>query len=106
MRVLLDECVPIQLKSEFVEFDARTIRDMRWQTIKNGALLRRAAEEFQAVLTVDIGMDLALVTSGAAIGVVLIRARGTSPRALAPHLAAARAALRTIQPGQFIVVGG
>ena len=26
MRVLLDECVPIQLKREFLEFDARTVR--------------------------------------------------------------------------------
>jgi predicted nuclease of predicted toxin-antitoxin system len=57
MRVLLDECVPIQLKREFAEFDARTVRDMGWRTIKNGALLLRAAEEFDAVVTVDVGLD-------------------------------------------------
>lgn len=106
MRVLLDECVPIQLKREFAEFEARTVRDMRWRTIKNGALLRRAAEEFQAILTVDVGMDVSLANSGAQIGVVLVRAYGTSPKALAPHLDAARAALRIVQPGQFIAVGG
>lgn len=53
MRVLLDECVPIPLKREFTEFDARTVRHMRWLTIKNGALFLKAAEEFDAVLTVD-----------------------------------------------------
>lgn len=106
MRVLLDECVPIPLKREFAEFDARTVRDMQWLTIKNGELLLKAAVEFDAVLTVDVGMDVSLAKSGAHVGVVLIRAHRTSPKALAPHLEAARAALRSIQPGQFVVVGG
>jgi predicted nuclease of predicted toxin-antitoxin system len=106
MRVLLDECVPIPLKREFAEFDARTVRDMRWLTITNGELLLKAAEEFDAVLTVDVGMDVSLTRSGARIGVVLIRAHRTSPKALLPHIDAARAALRTIKPGQFVVVGG
>jgi len=106
MRVLLDECVPIQLKWEFAEFDARTVRDMGWRTIKNGALLLRAAEEFDAVVTVDVGLDTSLVQSGAQIGVVLIRARGTSPKLLAPYLPAAKDALRRVQAGQFIAVGG
>ena len=39
MRVLLDECVPIQLKRDFAEFDARTVRDMGWLGFKNGASL-------------------------------------------------------------------
>ena len=106
MRVLLDECVPVSLKRDFAEFEARTVRDMRWQSIQNGALLTKAAAEFDAVVTVDVGLDVSLASSGARIGVVLIRARGTSPSALAPHLEAARAARRTIRPGQFVAVGG
>ena len=90
MRVLLDECVPVPLKREFAEFDARTVRDMRWLTITNGELLLKAAETFDAVLTVDVGMDVSLAHSGAKIGVVLIRAHRSSPKALAPYLDAAR----------------
>ena len=106
MRVLLDECVPIQLKREFADFDARTVRDMGWRTIKNGALLLTAATEFDALVTVDVGLDVALTQSGAKIGVVLIRAPGSSPKLLAPFLPAAKDALRRVQPGQFIAVGG
>ena len=106
MRVLLDECVPIQLKREFAEFEARTVRDMGWRMIKNGALLLAAAAEFDALLTVDVGLDVSLTQSGAQIGVVLIRTRGTSPKLLAPLLPAAKDALRRVQPGEFIAVGG
>lgn len=106
MRVLLDECVPIQLKRNFAELEARTVRDMGWRAIKNGALLIRAAEEFDAVITVDVGLDASLAESSARIGVVLIRAHGTNPELLAPHLQAAKEPLRHVRPGEFIAVGG
>ena len=107
MRVLLDECVPVPLKREFAEFDARTVRDMQWRGVKNGALLKRAAEEgFDALLTVDAGLDESLHGSGARVGVVLIRAGKTDLRFLLPLVPAAKAALRKIGPGEFIAVGG
>lgn len=107
MRVLLDECVPVPLKREFAELGARTVRDMQWRGIKNGALLQRAADEnFDAVLTVDTGLGESLGPSGAEIGVVLIRARKTDLRFLLPLVPATKAALLRIRPGEFVTVGG
>ena len=67
-RVLLDECVPISLKREFAEFDTRTVRDMRWLTIRNGVLLLKAAEEFDAVITVDVGVANRGIAAAAPLG--------------------------------------
>jgi len=73
--VLLDECVPRKLKSELPGHDVRTVTEMGWAGIKNGPLLRRAAQEFDVFLTVDqgveyqqnlFGLDLAIVVMVAA----------------------------------------
>ena len=55
--MLLDECVPRQLRSDIVGHDVRTVADMGWAGIKNGELLRRAAAEFDVFLTTDRNME-------------------------------------------------
>ena len=57
MRLLLDECVPKRLKQELRGHDAKTVQDMGWAGIKNGALLRLADGQFDALLTVDQGIE-------------------------------------------------
>src|SRR5438309_2116348 len=41
MRVLLDECVPRQLVRELPDCEVRTVQQMGWSGVKNGALLER-----------------------------------------------------------------
>lgn len=54
MRVLLDECLPgRKLKPAFPAHEVRTVADMDWRGIKNGALLTLAEPEFDAFVTVD-----------------------------------------------------
>jgi hypothetical protein len=54
VRVLLDECLPgRKLKPAFPSHDVRTVADMGWRGVKNGALLARAEAEFDAFVTVD-----------------------------------------------------
>ena len=73
--MLLDECVPRRLKRELPGHDVHTVTEMGWSGIKNGPLLRRAAQEFDVFLTVDqgveyqqnlFGLDLAIVVMVAA----------------------------------------
>ncbi len=40
MRLLLDECVPKRLKREILLHDVRTVAELGWSGLKNGALLR------------------------------------------------------------------
>ena len=54
MRLLLDENVPKRLKFDFPEHDVATVRDMGWNGIKNGDLLKlMLVKGFQALLTFD-----------------------------------------------------
>jgi hypothetical protein len=53
MRLLFDECVSRTLRAAFVGFDVRTVQAMGWAGIRNGALLERAAAEFDVLFTVD-----------------------------------------------------
>ena len=54
MLILLDECVPRQLRRFLTGHDVRTIHQMGWAGRKNGQLLRLMAEQAMDVLmTVD-----------------------------------------------------
>ena len=57
MRVLLDHCVPRSLRLLLVGQEVKTARQMGWSTLRNGDLLRTAAPEFGAFLSVDQGID-------------------------------------------------
>jgi hypothetical protein len=46
MRLLLDECLPRQLKRELAGHDVVTVPEAGLAGLKNGALLRRASELF------------------------------------------------------------
>ncbi len=54
MKLLLDECVPEDLKEFITGHEVFTAAEMRWKGIKNGELMRHAVESgFEAFLTVD-----------------------------------------------------
>jgi len=53
MKLLLDECVPRQLKREFAGHDVKTAVEAGFAGLKNGDLLRAADGEFAALITVD-----------------------------------------------------
>ena len=54
MRLLLDENLPRRLKLDFPEHEIYTVRDKRWNGIKNGELLQLLADNsFDALLTFD-----------------------------------------------------
>jgi len=53
VRLLLDESLPRPLADLLVGHDVRTVTQMGWTSLGNGALFRQAAAEFHAVLTAD-----------------------------------------------------
>jgi hypothetical protein len=44
MRILLDECVPVQVRNALVGHDVATAQKMGWGGISNGELLHRAEQ--------------------------------------------------------------
>ena len=57
MRLLLDECVPKPIKRELPNHVVKTVQDMGWAGVKNGVLLQLANGTFDALLTVDQGIE-------------------------------------------------
>jgi len=57
MCILLDESLPIELKTEISGHGVRSVRDMGWSGLKNGELLRRAGGSFNVFLTADQNLE-------------------------------------------------
>ena len=53
MKLLLDECIDRRLATDLGGHDVRTVPQMGWAGIKNGALLTLAEGEFDVFITVD-----------------------------------------------------
>jgi hypothetical protein len=106
MRLLLDECVPRRLKRELRGHEAKTVQEMGWAGIKNGALLRLADGQFDALLTVDQGIKYQQNLSGLTISVVILAAASNDVDDLRPLLPAVAEALTSMGRGEVIHVGG
>jgi len=54
MKLLLDENLPKRLKADFTDHEINTVREMGWNGIKNGPLLKLMLDNnFNALLTFD-----------------------------------------------------
>jgi PIN like domain len=53
MNILLDECTPRIVKKRLSDFAIRTVQEMGWAGIKNGALLKLAEAQFEVFITTD-----------------------------------------------------
>lgn len=105
MRILLDECLPgRKLRPGFPTHEVRTVAEMGWRGIKNGALLVRAAPEFDAFVTVDRSLRYQQDTPGVDLLIVVSRAKSNRLEHLLPLLPAANEVLRTARSGEVIEV--
>lgn len=106
MRVLLDECVPRKLRSELPGHEVRTGAEMQWAGIKNGALLRQAALEFDVLLSVDQGIPYQQNIEGLSLALVIIKAPSNDINDLPPKMPEVLRVLASIQLGQAVQVDG
>ena len=104
MRVLLDECVPRNLRSELPNHDVKTVGEMSWAGTKNGALLRRAVLEFDVLLTVDQGIPYQQNIEGLSLALIIIKAPSNDINDLRPKMPKVLYVLETVQPGQVVTV--
>lgn len=106
MRLLLDECLPVELAAHLPGHEVRTARQMGWLGIKNGRLLKLITEsgQFDAFVTVDRNLPHQQNLRGLNFAVVVLRVRSTR----VPHVLAQApgllAALASVQPGAVVLV--
>ena len=102
MRLLLDECLPKRLKRDLEPYEARTVPEMGWAGIKNGALLRLAEEQFDVFLTVDQNLTFQQNLTGLALCVVTLSAKSNDIDDLRPLMPQVLERLPAALPGEVI----
>jgi hypothetical protein len=100
MRVLLDECVPRSLREQLPGHEVKTVAESGWAGVKNGELLRLAAERFDVLLTVDRNLEYQQNFTGAEIAVVVVNAPSNDVDALAPLMPRVLEAIPTAPRGR------
>jgi predicted nuclease of predicted toxin-antitoxin system len=104
MRVLLDECVPKRLRQELPGHTVKTVVEMGWSGVKNGALLQLATADFDCFLTVDRNLQFQQNVVGLKIGVIILHAQGNDLASLQPLMQKVRTSLEQLTPGQVVSI--
>ena len=102
MRLLLDESVPMQLRSLLVGHDVWTVRHMGWSSKSNGELLALARDEFDAFITLDKNLEHQQNMTEADIPVILLIARRSRIDYLEPLVPRMLESLQSLKRGQVI----
>ena len=105
MRVLLDENLPRQLKGSFSPgIEVVTVQERGWSGMKNGALLRSAADEFDLFVSMDAGITYQQNLQGMPIGILLLSTASNQFHDLLPLMPRVNAALAHVQPGAIVSI--
>ena len=107
MRILVDECLDERLRNSFPEHDCQTARYAGFSGLKNGELLKAAeAAKFEILLTADQGFEYEQNLRDRKIALIIFRTKSNRLRDLLAHIAACKAVLATIKPGEVVRVPG
>lgn len=104
MKLLLDECAPKRLKNDFPGHEIRTVEDVGLKGLKNGELLRAAAEQFDVLISVDRRMQFQqnLIQFNLALVILIAKpCRYAQLKLLTPKILDY---LKTIKPGEIVMI--
>jgi len=105
MKILLDECLPLDFRHSFPNHEAHTVQWAGLKGRKNGDLLQAAeAAGYDVLLTVDHGIPHQRRPTGRKLSIILVRSRTNQMEDLLPLVDAISQALETIQPGQTTAI--
>lgn len=104
MRILLDESLPIELRTEIVGHTVRYVREMGWSGLRNGELLARAAAQFDVVVTADRNIEHQQNLNTLPVSVTVLVARSNRIEQLRPLLPRLLEALSSLQPRTVVHV--
>ena len=105
MRILLDESLPRDLGRDLTGHEVRTVRQAGWAGLANGALLARAAGQFDVLVTGDRNLEFQQNRADLPIPVVVLIAISNRIESLRPLVPELLSTLERIRPGQILNVG-
>ena len=85
MNLLLDECVPLRFCELIISHVVDHVATIGWSGTKNGVLLRRAAERYDVLVSVDYTLPAQSESEQLPIPVVLLHGRSNKLKHIA-HL--------------------
>src|ERR1035438_3228277 len=102
MRILLDECVPLQVRHALPEHQVTTTEGMGWRGISNGELLDAAEQAgFEVLIVADKNLRYQQNLSARRIAILEL---WTNHRpTLEKHFPELHAAVARIKPGEYLV---
>jgi predicted nuclease of predicted toxin-antitoxin system len=106
MRILLDESLPIELRSDITGHDVRYVCEMGWSGLKNGELLARAAAQFDVLLTADQNLEYQQNLNTLPVAVVVLIAQSNRIEQLRLLLPRLFQVLSSLQPRTLLRVEG
>lgn len=105
MKLLLDECLPLDLRHHIVGHDLFTVRYMKWSGLLNGELLERAASEgFDAFITSDRAIEREQNRTDLPLSVIFLHAKSNSLTNLLPLVPELLKRLNHLPPRVFVHV--
>jgi len=106
MKILLDECLPLDFRFSFPGHDAHTAEWAGFKGKKNGELLRDAElAGYEVLLTVDQGIPHQQNLAARKLSIILIRSRTNQLEDLLSFSEAILNALETMTTGQVVSIG-
>ena len=107
MKILIDECVPDELKGTLAAMghECETVRRAGYGSKKNGELLTLAEGRWDVLLTSDRNIKYQQNMTGRSVSILILRAKSNRMKDLLPLMPSCAEALLSIQPGRLVEVG-
>jgi hypothetical protein len=104
--VLLDEQLPRQLAGELVGHEVWTVQQRGWAGLKNGELLRRAAEaKLEVFVTADQSLEYQQNLADSPLSVLVLAAPSNALEDLLPLVPDLLRQIPAARPGRVVRVG-
>jgi hypothetical protein len=105
VKLLLDECIDRRLAKDLVGHDVKTVPQMGWAGVKNGALLALAEDQFDAFITVDRNLSFQQNLPKFNIAVLVLHAASNRLADLKPLAPEIHTTLPTLTKGEARHIG-
>lgn len=102
MNIILDECTPHIVKKRLPHLGIRTVQEMGWAGVKNGALLNRVQAQFDVFITTDKNIRYQQNLSGKKLAFIVLPTNQVP--IVGKLISVIEATLATIQAGDFIEI--
>ena len=107
MKILLDECLPIDLRYSFLTHEAHTVEWAGLKGKQNGDLLDAAElAGYDVLLTMDQGVEHQQNFTNRRIALLVLAARSNQLEDLQPLVPEALAALESMEAGTIVRASG